>query len=138
MRGVSCRELVEPLLGADGPEARFSAEVADRRVEFEALVELLMRHACAEAAESEPVARALAAGCLGRQHLWRDLRLPARPALRGIFETYFAPLAEMNDRDMRWKRFLYKCLCRWEGFGTCRSPTCDECTSHAECFGPEE
>lgn len=134
------RDVIDTLLGPSGPQTRFSAEVTERRVEFEALTELLLRHAprAGGAPETEAVAQAIAAGCLGERHLWRDLGLPDRPALRALFETYFAELAERNDRDMRWKRFLYKCLCRWEGFGTCRAPSCGECSSHAECFAPAE
>src|SRR5690242_10661829 len=131
------REIVETLLGPSGPEQRFSAEVAERRREYEALVELMMRHAARDDAETEAMARALAAGSLGEQHMWRDLGLPSRATLRCLFDRYFPELAEKNHQEMRWKRFLYKCLCRWEGFGTCRSPSCGECASYAECFAPE-
>lgn len=133
------RSVIAELIGPAGPLTRFSAEVAERPAEFEALTELLLRHAPREGAptETRAVARAIAAGCLGDQHLWRDMRLPDRAALRELLETYFASLAAINDRDMRWKKFLYKCLCRWEGFGTCRAPSCGECSSYEECFGPE-
>jgi len=131
-------EVLAELLGPNGPRARFDAQVAERRVEYDALVQLIMDHADGTRTEAIDVARAIAAGCLGEQHLWRDLGLPDRPTLRAIIETYFAALARLNDRDMRWKKFLYKCLCRWEGFHVCRAPSCDECDSYAECFSPEE
>jgi len=126
------------LIGPNGPCLRFAARIKERRVEYDALVTLLMDHAPCPRPETGDVARALAAGCLGDRHLWRDLDLVDRPALRLIFEDYFTPLALLNDRDMRWKKFLYKCLCRWEGFHVCRAPSCDECSSRAECFAPEE
>lgn len=126
------------LIGPDGAEARFAADVAERRVEFDALTELLLAFRVDDTARTLAVARSLAAGCLGERHLWRDLGLPDRAMLRCVFEAYFPGLAAMNDRDMRWKRFLYKCLCRWEGFGSCRAPSCGQCPTYAECFAPEE
>lgn len=132
------RGVVPELLGPSGPVRRLSTQVAERGVEYEALVQLLMDHASRPGAETRDVAMAMAAGCLGEQHMWRDMGLSDRAVLRALFETYFAPLAARNDRDMRWKRFLYKCLCRWEGFHVCRAPTCAECSSHAECFSPED
>jgi nitrogen fixation protein NifQ len=135
---VRDQDLLASLLGLRGSEARFSAEVAERRVEFDALTQLLLDHRGGDFPETVDVARAIAAGCLGQRHLWRDLELPDRATLRAIFEGYFTPLAARNDRDMRWKRFLYKCLCRWEGFGTCRAPTCDRCSDYPVCFAPEE
>lgn len=131
-------KVLSELLGPDGPRARFAAEVTDRRVEYDALVQLLMDGADPSRPEAIDVARAVAAGCLGERHLWRDLGLPDRSTLRAILETYFEPLAARNDRDMRWKKFLYKCLCRWEGFGVCRAPSCDQCDSYDDCFAPED
>lgn len=131
-------EVLRDLLGPSGPRARFDAQVAERRVEYDALVQLMMNEAGETRPETEDVARAIAAGSLGERHLWRDLGLTDRATLRALFETYFTPLAARNDRDMRWKKFLYKCLCRWEGFHVCRAPSCDECASHEECFSPED
>jgi nitrogen fixation protein NifQ len=131
------RHIIDDLLGPGGPRARFAANVAERRVEFDALVLLMTDSAPLPRPETMAVAEAIAAGCLGDRHLWRDLGLPDRATLREILETYFGPLAERNDRDMRWKKFLYKCLCRWEGFHVCRAPTCDACDGYEECFSPE-
>jgi nitrogen fixation protein NifQ len=130
-------QAVRDLLGPGGPRERFAGEVADRRVEYDALVLLLTDNASADAPETRDVAEAIAAGCMGDRHLWRDLGLPDRATLREILETYFSPLAARNDRDMRWKKFLCKCLCRWEGFHVCRAPTCDACDAYEECFSPE-
>lgn len=130
---------VTQLLGSDGPEARFAEQVAERRVEFDAIVDLLVRQRTAgcDAVESAAVARAIAAGCLGERHLWRDLGLPSRAALRELLEARFEPFAAGNTRDMRWKKYLYRRLCRWEGFHSCRAPSCGECPTYAECFAEE-
>ena len=133
------RAAVAVFTSADGPEARFAAEVAERNVEYSAIVEMLLRCVTpgADPDEAEVVARAIAAGCLGEQHLWRDLQLPSRAVLRKLFEDYFEPFAADNTMDMRWKKFVYRKLCRWGGFHTCRAPSCGECSSYQECFGPE-
>jgi nitrogen fixation protein NifQ len=126
------------LLGLSGPRTRFAARVVERRVEYDALMILMLDGTTGDRPEAQEVAAAIAAGCLGDQHLWRDLGLHDRPTLRLLFEEYFPSLAARNDRDMRWKKFLYKCLCRWEGFHVCRAPSCDECSSYEECFSPED
>ncbi|MHB8761577.1 MAG: nitrogen fixation protein NifQ [Coriobacteriia bacterium] len=85
-----------------------------RRDEFDALLGLLLEHS--EGMEAPVMAKRIALACMGDQHLWRDMRLGGRAELRAIFEVNFPSLAEANDRDMRWKRFLYKRLCGWQGF----------------------
>lgn len=132
--------LLDELSGQNGPRTRFAAEVAERRVEFDAIVELLMRERTpgVDEGEARRAAEALAAGCLGERHLWRDMDLESRAQLRELFETWFAPFAAGNDRDMRWKKYIYRRLCRWEGFHSCRAPSCSECSSYDECFSPED
>jgi nitrogen fixation protein NifQ len=117
----------------------FAEQIAERRVEYDALVEMLQLGATpwADPTEVEVVAHAIAAGCLGERHLWRDLELPSRSVLRGLFEGYFEPFAADNTMDMRWKKYVYRKLCRWGGFHTCKAPSCGECSSYAECFGAE-
>ncbi|MDR3686395.1 MAG: nitrogen fixation protein NifQ [Coriobacteriia bacterium] len=131
--------LVAELTGPNGPVVRFSEQVAERRVEFQALVELLVHDTTpgVDSDEAAQVARAVAAGCLGEQHLWRDMGLPSRTSLRSLLETYFREFAAHNTKDMRWKKFLYRRLCRWGGFATCKSPSCGACSDYSECFGPE-
>ncbi len=105
------------LLGPGGPFDRFPA--GERVAEYDALTALLLAHATDAVDPFTPrVAAAIAAGCLGERHLWRDLGLPDRSALRALIEAYFAPLAAENDRDMRWKLFFYRKLCGWGGFST--------------------
>lgn len=109
--------VLEALLGPGGPRDRFP--VADRAEEYHALVALLLANASDPADPTTPqVAAAIAAGCLGQEHLWRDLGLPERPVLRALIAAYFAPLVAENDRDIRWKLFFYRKLCGWGGFST--------------------
>jgi len=133
-------DAVQMLTRPEGPEARFATALSERRVEADAVAELLVagRTPSMTPGDVEPVARAIAAGCLGERHLWRDLELADRKLLREVLETYFAPFAEDNYRDMRWKRFIYRRLCHWEGFAACRAPSCGECPGFEECFSPDE
>ena len=80
----------------------------------------------------------LIAGCLGDDHLWQDLGLWNRADLSNLMHQNFRPLAIRNDKDMKWKKFLYKQLCETEGIYTCRAPSCAVCADYAICFGPEE
>jgi nitrogen fixation protein NifQ len=80
----------------------------------------------------------LVAACLGNDHLWQDLGLWSRRELSELMQRNFPELAARNDRDMKWKKFLYKQLCETEGIYTCRAPSCQECSDYEECFGPEE
>jgi nitrogen fixation protein NifQ len=118
-------------------EVRFSREIAERRTEYDALVDLLLANATPgiDPCRAQEAARAVAAGCLGERHLWRDMGLASRGALRELLEEHFAPLAAENVMDMRWKKFLYRKLCRWGGFHSCKAPSCAACESYEECFG---
>jgi len=79
----------------------------------------------------------VSAACMGDNHLWEDLGLWCRADLSRLMQESFAPLAARNDRDMKWKKFLYKQLCETEGIYTCRSPSCEVCADYVNCFGPE-
>ena len=127
--------IVAVLTGPSGPTSRFP--ISERRVEVDAITDLLMHSTTPgiDIVRAEQVAWAVAAGCLGEQHLWRDLGLPNRAALRILLEHYFEPLAADNVMDMRWKKFIYRRLCRWGGFQTCKAPSCGACSSYEECFG---
>jgi nitrogen fixation protein NifQ len=80
----------------------------------------------------------LIAGCLGDDHLWQDLGLWNRADLSQLMHQNFRSLALRNDKDMKWKKFLYKQLCETEGIYTCRAPSCAVCADYANCFGPED
>jgi nitrogen fixation protein NifQ len=84
------------------------------------------------------MAEIVSAGCMGDDHLWQDLGLWQRPDLSRLMLNNFKPLAERNDKDMKWKKFLYKQLCDAEGIYVCRAPSCEVCTDYDNCFGPED
>ncbi len=80
----------------------------------------------------------VAAGCLGGDHLWRDLGFVNRQELTDLLNINFPQLAERNTQDMKWKKFFYKQLCEREGGYVCRSPSCETCAAYDDCFGSEE
>ena len=100
--------------------------------------ELLVAHASHEHPSAIWMADAVAAGCLGGNHLWRDMGLPNRQLLTDLLNTNFGDLAKLNVKDMKWKKFFYKQLCEQEGGYVCRAPTCEQCTAYDDCFGPED
>lgn len=83
------------------------------------------------------MAAIVAAGCLGGDHLWRDLGLASRLELHELLTHNFPHLAMRNTQDMRWKKFFYKQLCEREGGYVCRSPSCEQCPTYHDCFGEE-
>ncbi len=86
---------------------------------------------------AEWVADILVAGCMGGDHLWQDMGFWSRKDLSAIIRFAFAPLADKNTQDMKWKKFFYKQLCVREGVYACRAPSCQVCVDYANCFGPE-
>lgn len=80
----------------------------------------------------------VATGCMFGNHLWEDLGLWSRRDLSELMIRNFPALAAKNDRDMKWKKFLYKQLCIQEGIYICRAPSCELCVDYDKCFGPEE
>ena len=75
---------------------------------------------------------------MASDHLWQDLGLWSRQDLSALMADNFPALKAKNDRDMKWKKFLYKQLCNQEGIYTCRSPSCEVCADYQACFGPED
>ena len=117
-----------------------SGRVADfsRLLEREDLLRLLMSHAAPGALEERRwLAEILVTACLGEDHLWQDLGLWSRAELSGLIAHNFPTLFEKNQRDMKWKKFLYKQLCEAEGIYICRAPSCEICHDYPQCFGPE-
>jgi nitrogen fixation protein NifQ len=106
--------------------------------EFEDLVALLLEHRSNDSPESRWLAYAIAACCMGEDHLWQDMGLPNRQALSDLLARHFSTLSARNTGGMRWKKFFYKQLCEREGAFVCRSPSCAECVEYSNCFGPEE
>ncbi len=106
--------------------------------EIEELRGLLMDNRTGISPSEVWLADIVVAGCLGDDHLWQDLGLWNRGELSRLMLENFEPLARRNDKDMKWKKFLYKQLCEAEGIHTCRAPSCEACAEYGECFGPEE
>jgi len=84
------------------------------------------------------LAAIVARRCQRPNHLWQDMGFADRGELNAMFRRHFPELVRRNDRDMKWKKFLYRELCAREGMPICKSPVCDTCTDFAHCFGGEE
>ena len=84
------------------------------------------------------ISRVMAVGCMGGDHLWRDLGFPDRNWLSDFIQLVYPDLKAKNDKDMKWKRFLYKQLCETGGNYVCRAPSCEECAAFDDCFGSED
>jgi len=125
----------------DIPAPAPSGRVADfsRMLEREDLIRYLhARAAYPEREETAWITAILVAGCLGDDHLWQDLGLWSRQDLSGLIAYNFPTVAATNNRDMKWKKFLYKQLCEAEGIYVCRAPSCDVCVDYSRCFGSED
>jgi nitrogen fixation protein NifQ len=70
-------------------------------------------------------------------HLWQDLGLRNRGELSMLMGRHFRLLAARNSSDMKWKKFLYRMICRDAGYSLCTAPSCAECTDFENCFGDE-
>lgn len=117
------------------------ARLATRGDEVADLRALLVAHADATAGtpdEIERVALAIAVASLGDDHLWQDLQLASRAELSALMRRWFPALVERNVGDMKWKKFLYRELCRQEEVLICKAPSCAACSDRALCFGAEE
>jgi nitrogen fixation protein NifQ len=115
--------------------------IEPRYDEIEELVALLTEAAAPLAGAQEEtlwLAHALGQASLGDNHLWQDLHLPSRRELSALMSRWFPLLAERNDRDMKWKKFLYKQLCDKAELLICRAPSCGVCSDYANCYGPED
>lgn len=108
-----------------------------RRDEWQDLRDLLLQSRAGIHPLESAMANIVAAGCLGGDHLWRDLGLENRAQLGELLTLFFPVLAIKNSRDMKWKKFFYKQLCEQEGGYVCRAPSCEECAAFDDCFGEE-
>ncbi len=113
-------------------------DLAQRMQEQDELRELLLAHRVDPSEEGEWMADIVVYGCMGGDHLWQDLGLWSRKDLSLLMQQNFQRLAEKNNKDMKWKKFLYKQLCAAEGIYVCRSPSCEVCPDYAACFAPED
>jgi nitrogen fixation protein NifQ len=114
------------------------AEAGERHDEYADVRELLLDGAPEHDSDVVSLAECVARACLGDDHLWHDLGLPARSVLSDLLRTHFPRLAERNTGNMRWKKFFYLQLCEQVGIRACRAPSCGVCANYGECFGSEE
>lgn len=109
-----------------------------RMLEKDDLVNLLKQFSNPDIIEIDWVIGVIVAGSLGSDHLWQDLGLWSRSQLSAMLLYNFPELAVKNDKDMKWKKFLYKQLCEAEGLYLCRVPSCEVCADYSKCYGSEE
>lgn len=126
--------------GTEIPELAPSGSKLDytRMLEKEDLVNLLFSFSTKKEQENRWVIELVVSACLGNDHLWQDIGFWQRAELSGFLNYNFPRLAERNNKDMKWKKFLYKQLCEAEGIYLCRAPSCEVCAEYHVCFGPEE
>ncbi|MBL8260209.1 MAG: nitrogen fixation protein NifQ [Candidatus Competibacteraceae bacterium] len=122
------------------PPIRRPPPVWDARLleEKDELIALLDEHRAGQDRSESWLSVIVATGCLANDHLWQDLGLWSRRDLSELMARNFPALAARNDRDMKWKKFLYKQLCEREGVYLCRAPSCAVCCDYAKCFGSED
>ena len=106
--------------------------------EDEAMLRDLLFGGSSEGSELERnLAKIVARRCQRPNHLWQDLGLRNRRELSWLMTRHFEPLATRNKNDMKWKKFLYRAICRDTNFSLCPAPVCSECDDFDGCFGDE-
>ncbi len=106
--------------------------------EREEVLQLFLQHRAGLSETEEWIAKIVTAASQGQDHLWQDLGVWSRQDLSDLLWLNFPELARKNDKDMKWKKFIYKQLCITEGIYTCRAPSCEVCADYDNCFGPED
>ena len=124
-------EALSPVRSTSLTQAGRAAEVAD-------LVDLMETHRSHASPSESYVASMIASACLGSDHLWSDLGLWSRKDLSGLLKRNFRALADKNEHNMKWKRFLYKQLCETDSVYACRVPSCEYCAEYPRCFNLDE
>jgi nitrogen fixation protein NifQ len=119
-------------IAVSGVHADFS-----RMLEKHDLELFLRRYSLPEDTISELLVTLIVTACLGSDHLWQDLGLWSRNDLSALLLRNFPELSQLNDKNMKWKKFLYKQLCEAEGIYVCRAPSCEVCQDQINCFGAE-
>ncbi len=120
-----------------GQSGAVAAEAADPE-EVELIRDILLAHVVPESDKGRWLAAMIARRALEPNHLWEDLGLRNRGELTRLMARHFASLAARNDRNMRWKRFIYRLMCENDGFVMCATPVCTNCADYRSCFGAEE
>lgn len=83
------------------------------------------------------LARILATRAALPGHLWVAMGLSERPQLTSAIRRHLPSLAEANNLNMRWKRYLFKQACDRQGGVMCKAPNCGECSDYSLCFTEE-
>ncbi len=122
------------------PSSAPSGKILDfsRMLEKHDLEKYLKHYTVLPTPESEWLITLIVAACLGSDHLWQDLGLFSRCELSALLQHNFPDMAARNNKDMKWKKFIYKQLCEEEGIYVCRAPSCEVCKDYQVCFGVEE
>lgn len=120
---------IEPL--SDGVEKHVDAD------EIEIVRDLLLANRSSEGDCGRWLASMIARRAMEPNHLWEDLGLRERSELTRLIARHFAPLARRNDKNMRWKRFIYRMMCENDGFVMCSTPVCTNCADYELCYGAE-
>ncbi|NHO56029.1 nitrogen fixation protein NifQ [Acetobacter lambici] len=115
----------------------FESQVEPVLEEDENCLRDLLRRATTGDERELLLADMVARRAMAPNHLWQDLGLRSRRELSWLMERYFEPLASRNTGDMKWKKFLFRMICRDEGFRLCSVPVCSECDDFDDCFGDE-
>lgn len=102
--------------------------------QFLPLVSLLWSYRASDDRLARWLSHALAAACYGRQHLWQDLGFNSRDDVSRLIGQWFPGLARLNNRDLKWKRFLFEQLGKRQGQPGLRPPACGDCDSYRTCF----
>jgi len=105
--------------------------------EMEIVRELLLANLSSEGDCGRWLAGMIARRAMEPNHLWEDLGLRNRTELTRLIARHFAPLALRNDKNMRWKRFIYRMMCEDDGFVMCSTPVCSNCADYELCYGAE-
>jgi nitrogen fixation protein NifQ len=107
------------------------------REEIGMVRDLLLANRSSQGDAGRWLAAMMARRAMEPNHLWEDLGLRDRSELTRLLERHFRPLAERNDKNMRWKRFFYRAMCESDGFVMCSTPVCANCADYDLCFGQE-
>ncbi|GHV04706.1 hypothetical protein AGMMS50229_06590 [Campylobacterota bacterium] len=79
--------------------------------EWQYLTNLLIAYSADESISEKWLAKIVALGCVGNNHLWCDLGLANRNELTRLLTTAFPRFAHKNTTDTKWKKFIYHQYC---------------------------
>lgn len=127
--GVAAADLEGNKSSAAGPPPEVNPEV----------LEILLDHVPEDDGTGVAVwlARIIAARAAHPGHLWVAMGLFERSELTAAIRRHLPSLAAANDKNMRWKRYLFKQVCDLHGAVLCKSPNCGVCSDYALCFPSE-